>query len=200
MDEIKIPKWVRVVEVLLIFIVLIVITSIKFIKEYKSSLGSSDSDISTDYKTMTEFYISNGPNFIIVIDKSDKVSNIIFLNKASICLYNKNIEKNTIEKALPKIIEAINSDTNNYFNGINRITLFDYGDELVYNKVKEELNRNLVVYGIKTNISEDKTSLKEKTNSLGINKETDKELLSGLSFYSKNLVSISKNNVNRGDY
>lgn len=197
MDNIKIPIWLRVIEVLIIVIIIIAIAYFKYYKEYLASLGSSDIRITEKYKTMTEFYISNGPNFILVIDQNNKVSNILFLNKESICLYNKNIEKSNINQAISKIIQIINND--NYFNSINNITLFDYGDELVYNDIKEQTNKNIELYEISTAIIDNKTTIEEKADSLNIAAKTKKDLLAGISYYSKNLVSRTVNNVSWGE-
>ena len=78
-------------KILIIVIAIILILVIKVIPEYKESKGSSDINVDINaYESIVEIKINNKSNFLLLIAKS-KISNILFLEETSLCLYNQYI-------------------------------------------------------------------------------------------------------------
>ena len=97
-----------IIRVILVFLLIIGSLIFKVIPEYKETQGSSDKFITTDkYTDIVEITINNKPNFALVIE--DKIiSNILFFDQESICLYNQNIEGSTIKEGTKKNNRNIN--------------------------------------------------------------------------------------------
>ena len=90
--------------------------------------------------------IKSDADFILLINENEKVSNIIFLNEESVSLLSdKRIEGRSIEQAIKKIVDIMKN--NNSFEKSNELLLVDYENSSLYTTVKNELNKELVVYG-----------------------------------------------------
>lgn len=151
---------------------------------------------------LTSVEVKSKSNFILFINKKNKVSNIIFLNGYSInTLYKQKIEGKNIETAIELIVDKLKNG--NDFNDIGDIQLIDYGNKGIYNEVKTEFNKQLVIYGVDKNITDGSTTLKDKLVSLNYDvSDKDTENLKKLYDISINLISqyrdekLSNNKIN----
>ncbi len=163
-----------------------------------SSLGSSNVELDYDnYKGIVEY--SSDVNFMLVINNSNKVSNIIFLDKLSIStLADKKIEGMSIDKAVYKIIELLNEDK--LFS--KNIILTSYQDNDSIDLVYNEVNKNLVIFGSAAKVNKNSEDLSSRVNELKLNGGSRKENLKALYDYSKLLLldkSLDMMEVNTDD-
>ena len=122
-------------KILIIFEILIVAGLFLFytfkevIPDYKRSIGSSDKFINEKiYKKMYEFNIDNKINFSIIIDENNKIYPMLFFNKESACLANKNIVLSKEESDNTKVYsDNIYNKITNYIN-MNNISNLDIND------------------------------------------------------------------------
>lgn len=195
MENIKIPNWLKIIVISLIVVVTIGVG----VYNYFNKQTPSDKLINHDnYLTMVEVSINKSPNFIYVIDKDKKVSNILRLDNDSVNLYNKGLEGKSIEKAVGESMEIIWEDK--LFLPNNEITVIDYGNSSAYNLVKSEISKNMVILGVEGNIVEKKTTLKEKGSSLELDGDSEEDLLMEFYLYSKEMVDgyTNKNTCTKG--
>ena len=188
-------KVITIIEIIAIVIAAILIIVFKAIPEYKKTQGSSDTFInSNSYEDIIEIKINNSPNFALVTTK-EKVTNILFFDNKSLCLYNKDIENKSIDKASKEIIELLMD--NSYFQENNSIILTNYNDK-DYNKVKNSIISKLEDLGISINLVEKKSTIKMKANQLQIEIDSDSDesnILRLIELYSKEIVNKSTNNA-----
>ena len=130
--------------------------------------------------------------FILLINKNEKVSNIIFLNEKSVnLLSNKKIEGKSIDQAIKKIVDIMKN--NNSFEESDELLLINYDNNSLYSTIKSELNKELVVYGVDKQITEDSNNLQKKSEELNIKKKsTTESSLEQLYDYSKELLQSKK--------
>lgn len=147
---------------------------------------------------LTSVEVKSKSNFILFINKKNKVSNIIFLNGYSIdALYKKNIEGKNIETAIELIVDKLKNS--NDFNDIGDIQLIDYGNQSIYNEVKTEFNKQLVIYGVDKNITDGSTNLKDKLISLNYD-ASDKDIDNIKKLYDISVNLISQYRENKSLY
>ncbi len=141
------------------FIILIIILGYVF---YKSILNDLTDNIKLEPdKYLTAVEIESKSNFMLFINKDKNISNIIFLNGYSInSLYKQKIEGKSIQKGIELIVNKLKS--NNEFNDNSNFKLINYGDNNIYKEIKEEFNKQFVIYGINKEIYSDTSNLKEK--------------------------------------
>ena len=184
-------------KILIIFEILIVAGLFLFytfkevIPDYKRSIGSSDKFINEKiYKKMYEFNIDNKINFSIIIDENNKIYHMLFFNKDSACLANKNIENNTVEEVLKRIYSILYE--NNYLTNNSNIKIirYDNKDEIIYDLVRD-INKEYNINGI-INISD--STLENKINELKI-ESLEESYLKDLDLYSKEYIRLTKNIV-----
>ena len=143
----------------------------------KNSLGSSEKIFMYgNYKTSIEIKIETGPEFILIVNEDNQISNIFFENEQSTILANKDIESKKITTAITEIIQIFIQ--NNQLES-KKVTIINYGNTQIYNEVttkwKEELTKNNISSPIETQSS----TLQEKAQSLNIEEtEPDKILWS----------------------
>lgn len=180
------------IRIILVFILIICSLIFKVIPEYKETQGSSDKFIATDkYTDIVEITINNKPNFALVVE--DKIiSNILFFDQESICLYNKNIEGLTIKEGTKRIIEILIE--NDYLKQNYFLIIKNYKN-ISYNQVKNDLLKALSNLEVNVILQEETTSIKDKAISLDINKEDEESNLKEIELISKNIVRRYKNNV-----
>lgn len=143
-------------------------------------------DIS-NYKSMVEVSLSSGPDFIIVIDKKDKISNIKFLNKDSLVLNDIDIMDKSLSDGILTFMEKLWND--NYFDNEVSIKLICYDDKDISDLIYQELNKSLVILGIKGNILRENSSFDELSKKLDIDYNDDKTFLKYLGEYSRKIIS-----------
>src|SRR5574344_342718 len=141
----KKEKIINLLEIIAVIVIVVLVVGNFIYKNYFAKMGTSSNSIDTStYQGLIEVDLSSNPKFMLVINKSNKVSNIIFLNSSALVLKNKSIENNTMDKAINKIVEILNNKK--YLDNTN-ITLVNYGYDEIYNNIKTLINKNLVIYG-----------------------------------------------------
>ena len=168
-------KLVLWLEIIAVFIAIIVVLIVKVIPEYQASLGSSEKLFTYDnYKTSVEIKIEQGPEFLLIINKNNHLSNIFLENDLANILVNKELEENTIENAIPKIVQIL-IENNTLEN--KQITITDYGDKEILTKVVTLFNEEIVKNNKQCNIVTQTSTLQEKAQILNLEEtEPDKIL------------------------
>ena len=184
-------KIVFILEIVIVFGLFIFYIVTEAIPDYKKSIGSSDRFINTEkYTKMYEFNIDNNINFSIIIDKDNKIYHMLFFNKNSAVLSNKNIENNTISDGLKKIYgyllenEYLNNNSNIY------ITKYDDKNNGIYDVVTN-LNK---FYNIGGMIEVNESTIEKKIKELELDSE-EESYLKDLDLYSKEFIRLVKNVV-----
>lgn len=184
-------KILTIIEIIAIIIAAILIIIFKAIPEYKKTQGSSDTFININsYEDIVEIKINNSPNFALVTTK-EKVTNILFFDEDSICLYNKDIENNKIDNAIKKIVGLLINT--NYLKNNDNITILSYNNK-TYTTIKNSLMTNLDNADIHINLIEGKTSLEQKAKELQIEYD-DGNILRIVELYSKQLASSNSDTI-----
>ena len=142
-------KIVKIISIIIMIIAIFVLIVYKYIPEYKNSIGSSDNYLNiTTYKEMIKIKLSTGPQFILVADDSNKIIKILFTNKSSLCLYNKNIENNTIKNSIVKTLENL---SNSYYLDNASIEITTYSSQNIKNELVKLLKESYSNILIKEN-------------------------------------------------
>ena len=176
------------IECLVVLVIGLIYAYFKIFPEYKEKMGSSDYLINTaNYKNMIEFSIPNKFDFSIIINKDNEIKHILFFDKQSTVLYNKNIENNNYKQGINSIIGLLVKEK-----------LLDKDDTLIitkytsynYQTIKSSIISSISKYGIESNILEKDNTLLKKCLDLGFTKDsTDiKEQLWFLELFSKNIT------------
>lgn len=185
-------KHLVILETIIIFVLMVGAIIFKFIPEYKASQGSSDIYIDTDsYQDIVEFKVNDKPNFALVT-KDSKITNILFFDQESLCLYNQNIENTSISKGLKSLVELLIE--NNYIKQHSTITLTNYKNKS-FNQVKKSLQEQINILKIDITISETSSSIKKKAEEINITGSDEITLLKEIELYSKEIIRRDKNNV-----
>ncbi len=184
-------KKIIIISIIVIFIIISLVGYFTFNTIYKDL--SDNIKLDTD-NYLTSVEVKSNANFILLINKKEKVSNIIFLDENSVkSLYKKKIEGNSIEEAIRLIVDNLKS--NNIIDTNSNFQLIDYGNSNIFSKVKEEFNKEFVIYGIEKDISSGTTTIKDKMLELGQDdRNNEKDNLSSLYDYSLNNISNYMNN------
>ena len=99
----KTVNWLKVFKIIIIILVILVAIYLG-VNQYKTSLGSSEKLFNyNNYKTAIRIK-NNNIDTILLINKNVKVSNLILINNESSILYNQDIEEQTLEKSINKIL------------------------------------------------------------------------------------------------
>lgn len=180
------------IRIILVFLLIIGSLVFKVIPEYKETQGSSDKYIDTEkYTDIVEITINNKPNFALVIE--DKIiSNILFFDQESICLYNKNIEGSTIKEGTKKIIELLIE--NDYLKQNYFLIIKNYKN-ISYTQVKNNLLKALSELDVNVILQEETTTIKDKAKKLDIESDDDESNLKEIELISKNIIRRYKNHV-----
>lgn len=184
-------KTQALLKIVLIICLLIGTLIFKFIPEYKNSQGSSDTYIKTNtYDGIIELKIDSGTNLILITSNSN-LTNILFLDNKSLCLYNKDIENTSLASATEKIIALLVE--NNYLTPNSVITLTKYTNSS-YQTFKNYLTKSLSEISFPCNIVEQESTLKEKAQVLNTTSSSDEtSTLKEIELYSKDLIRRYKN-------
>ena len=188
-------KLLFIIEIALVLGGLIFFTIKEAIPEYKSNYGSSDRFINTStYKNLIEINIDNKTNFGLIINNKNKISNIFFFDKNSICLYNQNIENKELDKSLDEIITLLIK--NNHLKDTSNIDIIRYNNTN-YKEFIDKFTFSISKYKLNTKVNELTNSLDNKRDELELLGTTDDEILQNLDYYSKQLISNIKNNISK---
>ena len=172
--------------IVLIFLILMIMLGKNLMNSRKSINIKLNKD---SYLALVEV-ISNS-NFIMVINKDNKVSNLLFLNDESLNLSNKNIEGKTIEEAVKLIVDHLKN--NDEFSSDSEFKLVNYDSSSIYSKVLEEFNKEFVIYGVDKNIIENTEILSSKVTSLNLEvKDNELDNIETLYNYSKSILEKNK--------
>ena len=177
-----------IIEIIIVIGLFVWYTFQELIPDLKTKYGSSDTFLNTNsYQSMIELNIDNKVDFSVLINKEKKVYHIFFFNENSTCLYNENIENNTISQAINKSLSIL--ELNNYLNDFSTITITKYNDSYY-----EEINQSIREYISKNNLNitiiEIEKSLEERREELGIRGEDDNSILQEMDYYSKGFSGI----------
>lgn len=184
-------KYKVTLQIILVFILIICALIFKVIPEYKDSQGSSDKFIDTDnYTDIVELKINNQPNFALVITQNT-ISNILFFDNESVCLYNKNIENSSIEEGTELIIETLIE--NDYLRQNDILTITKYKTQS-YEFVKSSFIKSLSELNITVILQEEVQSISSKAKNLNITEEDELTQLKMIELYSKDIVRRYNNN------
>ena len=187
----KINKARIILELLILIGLLIYSVFTIMIPMYHRMFGSSDKLINTSkYESFVEFKVGE-TNFGIVLNKNKKVYHILYFDPSASCLYNQNIENNSIDAAINQIIRRLIA--NDYLKTDTIITITKY-DDIYYNEVKETLINYLKKYSLYNQIIEKENNLINKANIFSnekINSNSDALLL--LDIYSKEIIDATEN-------
>lgn len=173
-----------------VFVIGLIISFSFLFKNIMLELGDHVELDTKNYLSAIE--VEGNANFILLVNKNYKISNIIYLNEKSVeALYHKKIEGKKIEKAVPSIVE--NLKNTKVFDDDQNIILIDYGNQSIFSKVEEEFNKQFVIYGISKEITTDLNTIQNKLNQLNLelNNNQEKDLKS-LYYYSLDIISKSR--------
>ena len=187
----KLNKKRIILEVLILIGLLIYSFITVVIPNYPKMFGSSDKFINTNkYVSLVEFEIGEA-NFGIVLNKNKEVYHILYFDKQATCLYNQNIENNSIDIVSNQIIRRLIN--NNYLNTNTEIIITKYNNKY-YKEVKETFISYLKKYKLNNNIIEKENNLIKKAKSISEdNIDSDSYALMTLDLYSKSKIDEELN-------
>lgn len=187
-------KYLTILEIIIIFALMIGAIFFKFLPEYKESKGSSDTYIDTEsYQDIIELTVNNKTNFALVIT-DNTITNIIFLNQQSTCLYNQNIENTTITEGTKEIVELLIE--NNYLKQLSTINLTTYKNKSL-SSVKTALEQAINNLGLEITIATSEKTITQKASELNVSGNDEEELLKQIELYSKDIVRKVTNDVSQ---
>ena len=168
------------------------------IPDIKEQFGSSDRFINTSsYVNMFEVNIDNNIRYALVVNNEEKVYHLMFFDLKSTCLYNKNLEGNSIEIAVMDSLRIINSK--NYIKDSSNIIVTRYGDEY-YDDFLKDFKYYLRRYSNNFNIIEKNNTLSNLRDELQLDyTESDEAILKEIDLYSKEFARIRKNSISKID-
>lgn len=154
------------------------------VPDLKKEFGSSDTLIKTDYyRNMFEIKIDNNINFGLIVNEDKQIYHLMFFDKNAACLYNQNIENSSIDKGLLEVIKLLIE--NDYLKSDSLIKLTHY-ESYYYGEFKKILTAVLEKYKLNVNLIENSSTLKEKSEELGLSSNgEDMEILRDMDYYSK---------------
>lgn len=172
---------------LIIFVTVITILSIKLYPEYKEEKGSSDNKFSTKYDNIIEFEFSNKLDFGLVINDG-KIENILFFEKESLCLYNKNIEKNDAKSGLNKIINILSEE--NYLLNTSSIVIYYYKNNStgLIDYIKNTIEQS----GYQIDLIVENTTLLDRAKTYKIETDSEATALRYIQLLSKENIRYNK--------
>lgn len=186
-------KRTKVIIIICISIILIIGLVISFSFLFKNIALELGDHVELDTKNyLTAIEVNGNAEFILLVNKNDQISNIIYLNGKSVeGLYHKKIEGKKIEKAVPKIVENLKNAK--VFNDDKNVILIDYGNRGIFSKVEKEFNKQFVIYGINKEITTDLNTLQNKLTQLNLEFKNNQEKdLKSLYYYSLDIISKSR--------
>lgn len=175
-------KIFRILEIVIILIVVVVGGIIQY-KKYQNDLGSSVRLFTyRNYKTAVRLKNSD-IDVIVLINKKNKISNLIFLTNNSKVLYNKNIEGNNLKLGIEKIIKTLQDMS--YLG--DDIVITNYKDKVVFRKVVSIINNFLQDNNIIIEIEKEQKNIQSLVSEFNLSSGKESKILSEL-YYNKNLI------------
>lgn len=189
-------KILILLEILVVLIISVCYIVLEVIPEYKKNLGSSDYFIETEnYLNMIELKVGE-VDFAVILNNDEMIYHIFFFNENALCLYNKEVEDNSVSRAIDKIVKILIES--NYLSNTSIFEVTRYGENY-YNEFKKDLLKILTKYDLNTNILESSSTLAEKAKFLDINSgDLKEEILRNIDYYSKEYSRNLNNNIDRG--
>ena len=185
-------KYKNILQIVIVFILIICALIFNVIPEYKASQGSSDKYIDTEnYTDIVEVKVNNKPNFALIIT-DNQISNILFFDQESLCLYNQNIEGLSIKEGTKKIIELL--ITNDYLKQDYFLILTKYKNKS-YEKTKQYLLTALQDLSVTVNVQEESSSIEQKAKENNITDKDEISSLKEIELLSKDIVRQHNNDV-----
>ncbi|MBQ2909262.1 MAG: hypothetical protein IJE53_00475 [Bacilli bacterium] len=185
-------KYKNILQIVIVFILIICALIFNVIPEYKASQGSSDKYIDTEnYTDIVEVKVNNKPNFALIIT-DNQISNILFFDQESLCLYNQNIEGTSIKDGTNKIIELL--ITNDYLKQDYFLILTKYKNKS-YEKTKQYLLTALQDLSVTVNVQEESSSIEQKAKENNITYKDEISSLKEIELLSKDIVRQHNNDV-----
>lgn len=185
-------KYKNILQIVIVFILIICALIFNVIPEYKASQGSSDKYIDTEnYTDIVEVKVNNKPNFALIIT-DNQISNILFFDQESLCLYNQNIEGLSIKDGTKKIIELL--ITNDYLKQDYFLILTKYKNKS-YEKTKQYLLTALQDLSVTVNVQEESSSIEQKAKENNITYKDEISSLKEIELLSKDIVRQHNNDV-----
>lgn len=185
-------KYKNILQIVIVFILIICALIFNVIPEYKASQGSSDKYIDTEnYTDIVEVKVNNKPNFALIIT-DNQISNILFFDQESLCLYNQNIEGSSIKDGTKKIIELL--ITNDYLKQDYFLILTKYKNKS-YEKTKQYLLTALQDLEVSVNVQEESSSIEQKAKENNITDKDEISSLKEIELLSKDIVRQHNNDV-----
>lgn len=177
-----------IVRLIIIFVVCFIYSFYVSYPEFKKNLGSSDRLLNlTSFEDMLEINVNNELNFALLINSNKKITNLIFFEKNSLILYNKNIENNDLTTGINKIVTIL--EQNKYLPNDSNIALISYENNYL-EEVKKNLSQSLNSKNIQANIQENINTYENKLEKLQLDSTSDKEeILQILDLYSKEVIA-----------
>lgn len=184
--------WFYVIEVVIIIAIVIYLAITRVIPQYQQSIGSSEKLFSAkNYATSVEVNVASGPEFFLIINKSNEVTNIFIENKLAGPIVNQDIEGKTIEKAIPEIFQKL-IDANQI--DMQTINIINYNDATVSKKIISLVKKTLEENAKSAQIVESTSTLQTKAEILKIEETDEEEILWTLYLKSTSIIdSLSKN-------
>ena len=185
-------KYKNILQIVIVFILIICALIFNVIPEYKASQGSSDKYIDAEnYTDIVEVKVNNKPNFALIIT-DNQISNILFFDQESLCLYNQNIEGLSIKDGTKKIIELL--ITNDYLKQDYFLILTKYKNKS-YEKTKQYLLTALQDLSVTVNVQEESSSIEQKAKENNITDKDEISSLKEIELLSKDIVRQHNNDV-----
>lgn len=185
-------KCKNILQIVIVFILIICALIFNVIPEYKASQGSSDKYIDAEnYTDIVEVKVNNKPNFALIIT-DNQISNILFFDQESLCLYNQNIEGQSIKDGTKKIIELL--ITNDYLKQDYFLILTKYKNKS-YEETKQYLLTALQDLSVTVNVQEESSSIEQKAKENNITDKDEISSLKEIELLSKDIVRQHNNDV-----
>lgn len=185
-------KIYKVFKILIIIVLMVAALIIKIIPEYKETKGSSDTYINIEtIENLVEININDQFDIILIVSEK-KISNILFLDETSLCLYNENIEGNTLKNGINKILNILID--NNILVENTPVTIVKYKEEY-YEEIKNYITEALNNYQLNIIYTENSNTIETKAKSLSLSGTNEEEYIESLELYSKEIIRYKKNNV-----
>lgn len=185
-----------VIEVIIILLVAAGLAIFKYWPEYQKTLGSSDRMFSYEkYQSILGINISAGPEYFLILDKENQISNIFFKNTDAFVLYNQDIERKKITKAIPLMMQKLQEG--NYLT--KDITITTYDNSTFQQQVKQEITKYLETISSNILIIENTSTLELLAKELGITAKDEKDIMLTMFIASSDLISAQKHNISKKD-
>ncbi len=177
-------KKIFIILEVVIILAVVVIGGIVQYKKYQNDLGSSVRLFTyKNYKTAVRLKNSN-IDVIILINKKNEISNLVFLTNNSKVLYNKNIEGNELEVGVEKIIKTLQDMS--YID--DDLVIINYKDKAVFRRIVSIIDKSLQDKNIVIKIEKKQKNIQSLASEFNLSANKENKILSEV-YYNKNLIN-----------